>query len=50
MKTEIVEKLVANLYDKMLYTEQRQKEFKTSTKLWISVKKVHRAIKFNLKS
>ena len=25
MKTEIVEMLVANLHDKMLYTEQRQK-------------------------
>ena len=50
MKAEIVEKLVANLHDKMLYREHTQKEFKASTKSWISVKKVHRTIKFNQKS
>ena len=39
MKTENVEKLVPNLGDKVLYTEYTQKEFKTSNKSRINVKK-----------
>ena len=48
MKIEKVEKLVANLHDKTeCYTH---KKFRTSIKPWISVKKVHRVIKFNQKA
>ena len=52
MRTEKVEKLVANLYDKKntqnKYTHKRytHKKFKTSIKSWIIIE-VHRAIKFS---
>ena len=49
MTVGIVEKLVSNLYDKerIRYTHIN---FKTSSKLWISIEKGHGVIKFNPKT
>ena len=45
MKINECSKLICNLYDKKLCCSH--KNFKTSIKSWISIKKVHKIIEFN---
>ena len=47
MKIEKNEKLVANLHDKTEFVKHIKKKIKVGIISWISVKKVHRVIKFN---
>ena len=47
MKIEKNEKLVANLHDKTEFVKPIKKKIKVGIISWISVKKVHRVIKFN---
>ena len=47
MKIEKNEKLVANLHDKTEFVKHIKKKIKVGIISWISVKKVHRVIKFS---
>ena len=50
MKTEKIEKVLANLHDKTEYAIHINMKFKTCIKSWISFEKVHKVIKFNQNS